>query len=238
MDILIDYDNILPLTTKRGIGYIVEKIGSLLDPTEVSNETHINIRLYGGWNEDLKITRRAQILAANISTMFPKMVRVGPVTSKKTLTANAVLAFTLLEFPGEIIENTFRQRGFPKGIRTKHPLSCGCSSPTCPLIAVHEFITQGHITEQTCCTLGPEDLLFKDEQKLVDTMISTDLVFLAQNGSSPIVIVSSDDDLWPAMRVSINSGAKIIQLHTNSEHSIKSTYARRVIQSFTERNWI
>jgi hypothetical protein len=72
---------------------------------------------------------------------------------------------------------------------------------------VHRKCPESH------CSLTMEQFIARPEQKLVDSMIVSDLISLAVPGGS-VAVVSSDDDLWPGMLVAMDIGAHVIQVCT------------------------
>jgi uncharacterized LabA/DUF88 family protein len=57
--------------------------------------------------------------------------------------------------------------------------------------------------------------MHKREQKLVDTMMVADMIHLASIGEPAIVIVSSDDDMWPGMISTLVAGVRVIHVQTS-----------------------
>ena len=87
------------------------------------------------------------------------------------------------------------------------------------------------LEEQRCpgngCTVRQNDVLQKWEQKLVDTMLVSDLIFLATRGERDLVVVSSDDDIWPGIRTALQLGARVTQVHTGGRET-PADYTRGV----------
>jgi hypothetical protein len=57
------------------------------------------------------------------------------------------------------------------------------------------------------------DLLSRPEQKMVDTLLVTDLVYLSLTEKSAIAVISNDDDMWPGIRQALLNGSTIIHVH-------------------------
>ena len=66
------------------------------------------------------------------------------------------------------------------------------------------------------CWVTQEQVLRKGEQKLIDTMIVSDVIFLATQGCKDLVVVSSDDDIWPGIRTAAELGASVTLVHTRN----------------------
>lgn len=208
MIILVDYDNIDKQLLRRGISYVVSRIFSKIDPTDIVGR-NVKVRLYGGWYQSNAFTTRAQNLSADISSSFPNTVLLSDNTT--SVIVNCEMAYSILADPSNHLFDTFRVRGIPTGLHAQHPTSCGCPNFSCPIIATYNFITNNICT--TCNIVTPEQLLYRSEQKLIDTMLTSDLIFSSLSTTN-LVIVSSDDDFWPGIRTTLSSGAKVIQIHT------------------------
>lgn len=237
IEILLDYDN-LPRSIKRqGIVYIAELILSKLTAQDVNQLRQARIRLYGGWYSLGSMTRRAQLLATDIQASFPRIMQVGPLQqSGPSVNVNVEIACSMLLFPTEHLLDTYRIRAYPDDLIADHPVMHGCTNATCPLIEVYEFITNGHCASQTCCTIRPSDLIHRGQQKLVDTMLTNDLLYLSLSNTIPIVLVTSDDDFWPSIRTSLYLGVNIIHVHTIVNRQTAAHYAQYANQSYIQRN--
>jgi uncharacterized LabA/DUF88 family protein len=60
----------------------------------------------------------------------------------------------------------------------------------------------------------PAAVLRKLEQKLVDTMMVADMIYLARADNAAIAVVSSDDDMWPGILSGLVAGAQLIHIQT------------------------
>ena len=72
------------------------------------------------------------------------------------------------------------------------------------------------------------------EQKLVDTMLAADVFFNVHSNAHQIALVSSDDDLWPAINTALQFGVEVIHLHTVSGHTTRPSYLRVGRADYTE----
>jgi hypothetical protein len=209
--ILVDYNNILPVERQKGLIYLVEKIISTVRIGELTNK-NITIRLYGGWYENNNITKLAQNLAAEISQDFPLACMLSDKVSP--IVASVEIAYSLLSMPGKHLFHTFRTKKLPYDLKSYDPTHVnGCHISQCPIAGIHSFIAKNICG--MCNTIRPKDVLFKNEQKLVDTMLTSDLIYSAKTNESTC-IVSSDDDFWPGILTSLSYGAKIIHIYTRT----------------------
>ncbi len=63
------------------------------------------------------------------------------------------------------------------------------------------------------CGVTGEAALSKWEQKLVDTLLVTDLLHLAHTSAEPVAVVSTDDDMWPGIRLALLKGVQVVHIH-------------------------
>ncbi len=229
--VLIDYDNLSRLDRTRGIKTVILRIISKLTMDEVVNIKNIVFRLYGGWYQSNNLSKRAQDLIIEINKYFPSIFTI-PCNSKKVV-VKVELAYSLLITPSEHLLDTFRIRSFPKDIKCDDPNKHGCTDPNCPIRNVFSFINNGTINGQ-CCSVKPEDILYRGQQKLVDTMLSMDIFYLSMSIDNSIVVVSSDDDFWPAIRSSIQLGTKIFHIHTRNNRNTPLIYSKHVNSLYQE----
>jgi hypothetical protein len=61
----------------------------------------------------------------------------------------------------------------------------------------------------------PSALISTTEQKLVDSMLTADLIHLAHSGEQFVAIVSSDDDMWPGIITAVHAGAHVLHVQTS-----------------------
>lgn len=227
--ILIDYDNLTIYQKRKGLLFNIEAITSNLKLSNIGSKNLI-VRLYGGWYENDRATRLAQDLTAEIKANFPQKVNLG---DRNQVIANVELANSLIIKPQTLLYHTYRKRGTPSGLGCDHPVKVACFSVTCPLIQVYDFLNLNKCSE--CKYVRPEQVLFRSEQKLVDSMITADMIYLSQTQNN-MSIVSSDDDFWPAILTAITLGSSVIQFHTHGtgtnilySQTIKSNYLQKFL---------
>lgn len=228
MVVLVDYDNINKNILRRGIRYVIDRIFSKIHPHEVSGR-HVTVRLYGGWYQGSNSTVRAQDLATDISAAFPNTALLSD--NATPIIVRCEMAYSILADPSNHLLHTYRLRGVPTGLHANHPQTCGCSATNCPLITTYNFIRNDICSN--CNTLKPEHLFFRSEQKLVDTMLTSDLIFSVNNNVN-LVIVSSDDDFWPGIKTTLVNGGKIIQIHTK-RRSTPVFYTQTTTRNYTQK---
>lgn len=230
MVILVDYDNIDKNILRLGILYVINKIVSKIHPSEVSNSRHITVRLYGGWYDHNRFTIRAQNLSADIALSFPNTSILSD--NRTSVIINCEIAYSLLADPTNHLLYTYRTKGIPTGLKARRPNSCGCSTLNCPIDNVFHFVNN-KICNQ-CSVLTPEDIFYRGEQKLIDTMLTSDLIYSA-NRLPNLCVVSSDDDFWPGIMTALSLGKKIVQIHTSSRPT-PAFYTQNAGSNYTQKH--
>lgn len=211
--VFIDYDNLLPMQKSAGIVDVVTKVFVQIPwDTSVSRGSCL-IRVYGGWYEGNQITRRAQDLTVELQQDFPAILRIPLENSKGiALKLNAELAVSLLQEPGHHLFNTFRRKGKPSNIRVEEPCDVGCTDVACVLPHVKQLLNKGSCP-MPGCNVATLDLVYRHEQKIVDTMLTCDLIHSVDHNSCRIVLVSGDDDFLPPLRTVMLRGRTIVRCY-------------------------
>lgn len=236
MIVLVDYDNVGKLERQRGLKSIVDRLFQKIGATAFSHGQLVQIRLYGGWYQGRRLSKRAQRLATEIGRDFPCPYDFGVGGAPKTVRVTVDLARSLMIDPGSELFNTYRIRGTPEGLRPAPLPYSGCHSPgTCPLIPLHSLLRKG-VCPEAECSVALEDVVNRAEQKLVDTMLTTDLIHKAAPSQS-IAVVSSDDDLWPGIRMALHLGATVHHVHPQPGRRTPVFYSRGVTSGYTEYNF-
>lgn len=230
MLILVDYDNIESAITRLGVVHVVNRIVSRIDPSEVDSNRRITIRLYGGWYLNNSFTHLAQALSTDISANFPNTVLLSD--SITNVIVSCEMAYSILADPTNHLFSTFRPRGMPSGLKAHNPVThCGCTNSSCPIVATHHFLVNRICG--VCNTVKPEDVFYRGEQKLVDTMLTSDLIFSSTQAAN-LGVVSSDDDFWPGIKTTLVNGKKVIQLHTRIR-TMPSSYTQTTHSNYVQK---
>lgn len=171
------------------------------------------MRVYGGWYEGPQITRLAQDITVEIQRDFPKIIRLPTGGGGYVVVAaNAELAVALLQEPRHHLFNTFRRKGKPANVRVEEPTVVGCTDPACVLPLMKKLLTTGKCPKPGC-GVAVGDLVYRHEQKIVNTMLSCDLIHAAGGAADRIVLVSGDDDFLPPLRTILLRGAAAVRFH-------------------------
>lgn len=209
--ILVDYDNLLLPQKTAGMLDVVTRVLMQLPKRSKAGRGTCEMRIYGGWYEGPTMTQLAQQLAVALQNEFPTVVRLPTTSNEHTLMAvNVTLATSLLEDPGHHLINTFRKKGRPNNLRVQKPSDIGCTDSACILPSLKKLMKSGNCPVATCDKV---DLVYRNEQKIVDTMLTCDLIHASQQGFDHIVLVSADDDFIPPVRTLLLRGATITRVH-------------------------
>jgi len=221
MIILVDYDNLPRSTQNNGLVFICEKILSEIKIKYKAGKENITLRLYGGWFKKRALSKKANLLAEQISRDFPFTLSLS---SKMSYVIKAELAKTLASDIYNELTHTFRVRSPQKDIKVKRFPLTKCANPdNCSIEVVNSFMNN-----DTCpnmmCNISPQMTFCKAEQKMVDSMIVVDLIHYSIHQNKPLIVVSGDDDIWPGVRYALMQGARIIHIIPNVYYRQKHTY--------------
>lgn len=234
MIFLVDYDNIRAIDRNRGLSYIVERVVRSVGVAPFLSNPRARVRLYGGWHLRNQTSRMAQGLASDIASGFPRPIAVTDSTGNVTVTARVELAHGLECDPRSVLRNTFRTRSAPQNLKPKAMPYAGCSQPAaCPLAVVNGFLTAG-VCQQVGCTTTIDSVMERAEQKLVDGMIVADALHLSTRAVEPIAVVSSDDDLWPAVHGAVIYGANVYHVQTHAGRVAPPYYSGLIAGQYTQ----
>ena len=210
--VFIDYDNLTPVQKTTGILDVVTKaLIQLPFDTEISKAV-CDVRVYGGWYEGSEITRLAQEVAVEIQDNFPAIIRIPSNGKYIKFKTNADLAVALMKEPGRHLFNTLRRREKPGNIRVEAPENVGCLDSECILPMMKKFLNKGRCPKSDC-NAASGNLVYRQEQKLVDTMLSCDLIHAASEEDYKVILISSDDDFLPPLRTIALNGAEVVRFH-------------------------
>jgi uncharacterized LabA/DUF88 family protein len=208
--VFIDYDNLLLRHKTAGVFDVVTKVLNQLPWDPSGGRGSCEVRVYGGWYEENQMTRLAQDLAAVLQRDFPATIRI-PLSSgvKLVLQTNAELAVSLLQEPGHHLFNTYRRKGKPSNVRVEKPAEVGCGDAACVLPQMKHLLSKGRCPKPGC-SVPNCNLVYRHEQKIVDTMLACDLIHAVDRVSGRVILVSGDDDFLPPLRtVLLRGGAAV-----------------------------
>ena len=170
-------------------------------------------RLYGCWYEERRLSGRARDLDDAIREAFPADLRLAPPEGDRTVDVSVELARRLSIEPDLDLFHTYRPRGAPRGLASRDLPFAGCVRPgECPLIPAHHLLAQGNCPALSC-EVGPLEVFRRSEQKMVDTMLTADLIYASRaaprGGRPQVAVVTNDDDIWPGIYTAVRQGAQV-----------------------------
>lgn len=205
----IDYDNVGAAFKRGGLLDLTTRCLLATSIPTLSTIGRCDIRVYGGWYEATTLTPLAQRIIAELGTFFPTILPFrNQAGNAGRLLSNAELACSLEAEPSHHLFNTFRRKSPSRTLTCVHPTAKGCTEPDCPLTCLPTLFATERCTKGGC-TIQLHDLVFRPEQKLVDTMLACDIIHAARLKCDFTILVSSDDDLLPAIRVALLDGAPL-----------------------------
>lgn len=229
----MDYSNLREVDRRNGVVYITEKILNAIGPGFLGTRNRVTFRFYDGWYELQSLTKNAQSVSADIQNNMPRTVTLRDASTSKNVIVNVELAYTLRNDPNVHLWHTFRPKSGQRNLTCKVPQAAGCNMPVCPLSPVTAFFLTGACPEASCA-IRPHDLLVRNEQKLVDTMIASDMFSIHLDSASEAVLVSSDDDLFPPIRTLVKLGTTVLHVLTHPPSHSMPLYLRDLSSKYVQ----
>lgn len=209
--VFIDYDNLTDAQQNNGILDVATRALMQIPIDRDVTRIKCSVRVYGGWYEDTQMTRKAQDVSSILQQDFPSVIRLSSTSGNSVwVTINGELALATLEEPGHHLFDTFRRKGKPRNIRVKTESDVSCSDSECVRPLIKKLLRTGHCPKQGCSTTN---IVFRIEQKLVDTMLTCDLIHASSEGHTKIILVSGDDDFLPPIRSVLLRGTSVARFH-------------------------
>lgn len=229
--VFIDYDNLQEPQKAAGILDVATKVLMRLPLNVQTGRGACEIRVYGGWYEGLNMTQLAQKLSVAIADDFPAIIRLPSAVGTIALATTAELAVSMIEEPQYHLFNTYRKKGRPGNLRVQRPEQVGCTDLACPLPIAKKLLKNGSCSLSSC-TITADDLVYRHEQKIVDSMLTCDMVYASQLMYDHIVLVSGDDDFLPPIRTLLLRGKSVARFHprSNQMRAPISNAGRRLVE--------
>ena len=233
--VLLDYYNIPKLHRHRGAVSVVQEILNALDIHHFPTGTRLHVRFYGGWYRKAGLSQPGQDLSTELRGTFPNPMVVSTRQTTVQFRVGADLARSLLLDPAYDLLHTLR-RGLPPVYNVATLPFRGCTRPeSCKLACIDSLIHRRVCPDNFCSTRISAVFPRPKQQKLVDTMLVSDLIYLAHSESDPVIVVSSDDDLWPGIRTALHLGVPVHHVHTLPRRT-SDVYSSAVTTSYYEYN--
>lgn len=222
--IFIDYDNLLSSHKEQSLIDLTRKLLTGLKFQQPKSMVNCSLRFYGGWYEGDKLTKMAQQVSVQVTDEFPAIINAmddnrNSVKYKTT----AEMAYSLLNDPSTHLLNTFRRKGAPTNLRIANRNDYNCSNSSCFGQKLRKLFKNRRCPENNCSN-SINTMIERREQKIVDTLLTCDILHASANNTSHVILVSSDDDFLPAIRVASLNGVNMIRFHSKP-------YSRRELQT-------
>jgi hypothetical protein len=223
---LVDYDNQrvgrfrgirpggLSLNFRDHEDFIGSLVNQLLDYREKQSHrtdglVELHIRLYGGWTDLLGESTQ-------LADMVSKAIRLHGYSYRVRDTRILLaLADRPLSAASEPLLGTLRPVPWQLSISavSNHPNGCTNIGPNCPHIQGALSWSTGRCPAHPGCTAVRDDTFISMGQKMVDTMIVSDAIFVRELGASEVIVASADDDVVPGLLTvaALGIGATLIR---------------------------
>lgn len=212
---------------------LAESIVALPQIQSIEPMEELLFRIYGGWFEGTSATRRSTTVAGEVASL----ARVTSLPGKKgarPVRIRGELALGPLDEPRVFFTHTYRRRTQPESLVCEGDAIRSCIHKAhCRLVGLPELVRTGQCPEPGC-EAQCANILKRDEQKLVDTHLITDLLAMSRRGEQYAVVVSTDDDMWPGIRSALLSGVKVVHLHPKPGRSTPTHYLVSLPPGYTQ----
>jgi len=213
ISILIDFDNFFSYSSTDDFNWLHTEFNELINQAfAIDRKTDfISFRLYGGWMENGLQTNIAFKIQQAISSfkffpLFNKAERIF-------VHGNIELVTRLISIPNMEWDDTVRTRlGIPRLRLAGAGLPTGCigTNESCPVRILYRFAEK---KTKKCpvggCPATNESAFKVVEQKMVDTMLSCDIISLSEDQRvNGIIVVSDDFDLLPPIVMAVENSKK------------------------------
>lgn len=215
--ILVDWDNV-PSPKAAQFRDFAESIVFVLSGKLWREVKKFKFRLYGGWYSEQNMTKQAQETLGRLQGAFPAVISYKWNQRDISAIVTAEVATTLLSEPSKILFHTYREKACPRGLRIESTESLGCAKQDCGLRSLKKLIKKGRCPEDGCA-ITKDALIWRNEQKLIDVLISVDTLTCASERDAITVLVTADHDLWPAMLHLCAIGKKIIHINPRPDQT-------------------
>ena len=94
----------------------------------------------------------------------------------------------------------------------QRPAEVGCTDTACPLPLAKKLLKSGKCPTSSC-SVTADDLVYRHEQKIVDTMLTCDMVYAPTQDYQHLILVSGDEDFLPPLRTVLLRGTPVSRFH-------------------------
>lgn len=215
LTMFIDYDNVDSTLTQAGPVSLAKLLVPTIPATVLARYNTLRARLYGGWRFGGNLTNSAQRLVPDIRAGSPTIVNNPNGSPGKPIRLLVELAEGPIGTSVTLNETLARDRTLRRFRARPSPWAeCPHPAGSCGLAHVAS-LAHNTLCSTPGCTTRIGNVLVRDEQKMVDTLLVADLAHEALvRHISDVVVVSSDVDMWPGVLLAAHSGCNVIHVHT------------------------
>lgn len=191
-------------------------LASVVPEDVVARHDAFLIRLYGGWRARGTLTQSAQKIVPDIRRDSPCVVNVSHAGNSHQYRLTVELANGPIGTTISLDETLARERTVRK-FRSKVGNLPDCASLSACGMSQYLGLSQRTACTVSTCSKTLGDVLVRDEQKMVDTLLVADMAAHAVSAkASDIVVVSSDIDMWPGVLLALRMGCAVTHIHTKA----------------------
>jgi len=200
--ILIDFDNFFDIYNDierltNEVDFICRELFTKIGDIDPIN--YISLRLYGGWFKNSFLTQRG----SEVSSIIRQIQNIFPIVkNRKIIRGEIELAVSLIYFPEHQLDNTLKEKkGLPKARIAKNLdlTICEANKPNCPVKILNRF-TSNKSCQITGCAHTNTTAFSAPQQKMVDTLITADIISISlKEETNSIYIFSEDIDCVPGI---------------------------------------
>lgn len=205
--VIIDFDNFFGTDLNRITSESLElSFSELVNFCEgkFRDFDSISIRLYGGWYNEMSLTKQASTLQQLLYNVcvFPK-VQKGII-----INGSIEMVSELHGIPGFKWGYTYKETNGIKRVRIdfdKVDECCSKNRDTCPKFILYNITSdKGKKCKVEGCSSVQKDIFKGIEQKMVDTLIACDILSLADEETTKgLVVISDDQDHFPSLALAV-----------------------------------
>ena len=207
---LVDFDNVERGISRAGPASLARILVSRVPSQVLAKHEHSVVRLYGGWREKGQATRAAQDLIPKISRESPLYIGVMHSGVSLKVRVNIEMADRPIGASSQLPATMVRDRSLRSFRALPQPwLNC-TDEATCGLSSMSNIRHTTSCSKKGCRNTI-SDILVRDEQKMVDTLIVADLAHnVFSERATHVVVVSSDSDMWPGILLALRAGCQVL----------------------------
>ena len=204
--VIIDFNNcfrgsIMNITQEQYKNLFTNVIEEILQKNG-NNISEILVRLYGGWYQNHNLTN----VASDVQTKV-QQIDLFPIIKDKKKYDGCIEVVSTQYGLSEVWYNTLQEKaGIPRlRIDEEHQdIGCEQRKEICPVHILQKFLQKkATICRNPGCKTEHSKVFYRREQKMIDTMMTCDIItYSAEEDVAALYIVSDDIDLFPGIAIS------------------------------------